>query len=122
MRNHQISMLTRAGACFTVLAAVALTAGSALAADSGHGIGMTSGGGSKGLTSTAVNYNSSKSNTGNVFFQDLTPSGQAALRSSCAKHGGQVVSNDKGQLGCQVNSLSESKNVSDGAAKGEATE
>lgn len=34
----------------------------------------------------AVNYNSSKSNTGNVYFRDLSPKGQGVLRSLCAAH------------------------------------
>jgi hypothetical protein len=70
----------------------------------------------------SVNYNSSKSNTGNVYFRDLSPKGQEALRSLCAAHSGHVVTNDQGQLGCQVGSLNNSKNVSDGAAKGQASE
>ena len=70
----------------------------------------------------AVNYNSSKSNSGNVYFQNLNAKGQAALKSACAAHNGQVVTNDKGQLGCQAGSLAESKNISDGAAKGQASE
>ena len=70
----------------------------------------------------AVNYNSSKSNSGNVYFQPLSTKGQAALKAACAAHGGTVVTNDKGLLGCQVGSLNDSKNISDGAAKGQASE
>jgi hypothetical protein len=58
----------------------------------------------------------------NVYFQALSPAGQAALRKLCAAAGGQVVANAKGQLGCQVGSLNDSKNISDGAAKGQASE
>ena len=42
------------------------------------------------------------------------------LKSLCAKHGGVVVTNDKGQLGCQVGSINDSKNISNRAAKGQA--
>ena len=68
----------------------------------------------------AVNYNASKSNT--VYFADLTAHGRLALKTLCTKHGGVVVTNAKGQLGCQVGSLTDSKHISDGAAKGQATE
>jgi|HubBroStandDraft_1064217.scaffolds.fasta_scaffold126165_2 hypothetical protein len=68
----------------------------------------------------AVNYNASKSNT--VYFQDLSAKQQAALKAACAAHKGQIVTNDRGQLGCEVGSLDESKNISDGAAKGQANE
>jgi len=74
------------------------------------------------VAEAAVNYNASKSNTGNVYFQDLNAKGQAALKNACAAHKGTVVTNDKGQLGCQVGSASESKEISDGAAKGQANE
>jgi hypothetical protein len=70
----------------------------------------------------AVNYNASKSNTGNVYFANLTGQGRLALKSLCAKHGGVVVTNAKGQLGCQVGSINDSKTISDGAAKGQANE
>jgi hypothetical protein len=90
-----------AGSSVVVLAAVALTT-----------IGA----------SAAVNYNASKSNTGNVYFRDLNPKGQEALRTLCAARGGQVVTNKKGQFGCQAGSLADSKNISDGAAKGQANE
>ncbi len=48
----------------------------------------------------AVNYNASKSNT--VYFANLTAQGRLALKTLCTKHGGVVVTNAKGQLGCQV--------------------
>jgi hypothetical protein len=70
----------------------------------------------------AVNFNSSKSNSGNVYFQPLNAKGQAALKAACAAHKGTVVTNDQGQMGCQVGSLNDSKNISDGAAKGQASE
>jgi hypothetical protein len=98
MRSEYVSAVTLIGAC-----AVALLVASTSA-------------------SAAVNYNSSKSNSGNVYFRTLSPKGQEALKGLCAAHGGQVVTNAKGQLGCQVGSLSDSKNISDGAAKGQATE
>jgi hypothetical protein len=70
----------------------------------------------------SVNYNSSKSNFGNVYFRDLNGKGRAALRTACAAHKGQIVTNDKGQMGCQVGSAAESKHITDGAAKGQADE
>jgi hypothetical protein len=72
----------------------------------------------------AKSYNASHSNVtlANVYFRALGVKGQEALRSLCAEHNGQVVTNDKGQLGCQVGSLNDSKNISDGAAKGQANE
>lgn len=71
------------------------------------------------------NTNNNRSTTTameNVYFQNLSPKGQDALKRLCAEHGGQVVTNDKGQMGCQVGSLNDSKNISDGAAKGQANE
>jgi hypothetical protein len=73
----------------------------------------------------SINYNASKSNTGNVYFRDLSPKAQKALQSLCAEHNGHVVTNDRGQMGCQVESINVSKSISDGAdgaAKGQATE
>jgi hypothetical protein len=70
----------------------------------------------------AVNYNSSKSNSGSVDFQPLNAKQQAALKAACAAHKGTVVTNDKGQIGCDVGSLNESKTITDGAAKGQANE
>ena len=67
-------------------------------------------------------YNASHSNTANVYFQTLSVKQQQALKGLCAEHNGQVVINDKGQVGCQVGSLNDSKNISDGAAKGQANE
>jgi len=67
-------------------------------------------------------YNASHSNLASVYFQTLNVKGQAALKSLCAAHDGQVVTNGKGQLGCQVGSLNDSKHISDGAAKGQANE
>jgi len=101
MQNRRGRILMLAGSAVIVLATVALTT-----------IGA----------SAAVNYNSSKSNTGNVYFRDLNPKGQEALRALCATRGGHVVTNKKGQLGCQAGSLADSKNISDGAAKGQANE
>jgi len=74
--------------------------------------------------SASKTYNSSHSNTAtdNVYFTTLSVKGQEALKSLCAEHNGHVVTNDKGQLGCQVGSLNDSKDISDGAAKGQASE
>jgi hypothetical protein len=74
--------------------------------------------------SASQTYNASHSNitVDNVYFRTLSVKGQEALRSLCAEHNGHVVTNDKGQLGCQVGSLNDSKNISDGAAKGQASE
>jgi hypothetical protein len=58
----------------------------------------------------------------NVFFRDLNQQGRSALQKACAAARGQVVVNEKGQLGCQVGSFADSKNISDGAAKGQANE
>jgi hypothetical protein len=102
MRDHRGRILTLARSSAVVLATVALTMICASA--------------------QAINYNASKSNTGNVYFRDLKPKGQEALRTQCAAHGGHVVTNRKGQLGCQAGSLTDSKNISDGAAKGQANE
>ena len=102
MRDHRGPILTLAGSSVVVLTTLALTTICASA--------------------PAVNYNSSKSNTGNVYFRDLNPKGQEALRTLCATHGGHVLTNKKGQLGCQVGSLTDSKHISDGAAKGQASE
>jgi len=52
----------------------------------------------------------------------LSPDGQKALRTLCAAKGGAIVANAKGQQGCQVGSINDSKNISDGAAKGQASE
>jgi len=75
-------------------------------------------------SSAAQSYNASHSNVtaDNVYFRTLSVKGQEVLKSLCAEHNGHVVTNDKGQLGCQVGSLSDSKHISDGAAKGQATE
>jgi hypothetical protein len=75
-----------------------------------------------GSAEAAVNYNASKSNTGNVYFQPLNTRQQAALKAACTAHKGTVVTNAKGEIGCQVGSLSESKDITDGAAKGQASE
>jgi hypothetical protein len=72
--------------------------------------------------SAAVNYNASKSNTGNVYFANLTGQERLALKALCTKHGGVVVTSGKGLVGCQVGSLADSKTISDGAAKGQANE
>ena len=68
------------------------------------------------------NTNNNRSATENVYFQNLSPNEQDALKRLCDEHNGQVVTNDDGQVGCQVGSLKDSKNISDGAAKGQATE
>jgi hypothetical protein len=73
------------------------------------------------FTDPAVNCNSSKSNSGNVYFRDLSPKGQKALQSLGAAQDGRVVTNDRGQTGCRVESINDSKNISDGAAKGQAS-
>jgi hypothetical protein len=100
MRNNCFSAAALIGACATVI--LIASAGAALA---------------------AVNNTTTRSNTQhNVYFRDLSGAGRAALKGLCAKHGGQVVTNDKGQVGCQVGSLSDSKHIADGAAKGQATE
>ena len=100
MRNNGFSAVALIGACATVI--LVASAGAALA----H-----------------VNNTTTRSNTQhNVYFQDLSGAGQAALKRSCAKHGGQVVTNGMGQVGCQAGSLNDSKNISDGAAKGQASE
>lgn len=101
MRNDRFSVVALIGAC----AAALLVAGAGAP------------------PARAASLNATRSNTQhNVYFRDLSAEGRNALKRLCAEHGGQVVTNDKGQIGCQLELLTDSKNVSDGAAKGQASE
>jgi hypothetical protein len=100
MPNTRFSVVALLGSCATLLLLVA-SAGAA----------------------PAANQSSARSNRPtNVYFRSLSPEGQTVLKRLCAEHNGQVITNDEGQMGCQVGSLNDSKNISDGAAKGQANE
>ncbi len=114
MRNNHGSVLALVGASIVTWAVVALTAEAAFAAP-------------------AVNYNASKSNTGNVTAGPAAcPAGETAAtnpttgKPSCVKSDAANYNSSKSNTGNGIvqptGSGATSKNISDGAAKGQASE